>query len=156
VGIEMSDERCSFPSTTQVDAVFNCLSGGAKDPGLASCHGVDCSSFWWNESFMEKPTFTRACLSDVRVTIEIMCVPVVEQPYQAVMGQTPALKCMLSGMCGCLLPCPIMLAIKCHCLLRTQPQQLFPVIKVPRRGCRGPGYVSSQVALEDLRWVDRW
>jgi hypothetical protein len=59
--------------TTQVDAVFNCLSGGAKDPGLASCHGVDCSSFWWNESFMEKPTFTRACLSDVRVTIEIVC-----------------------------------------------------------------------------------
>jgi hypothetical protein len=35
---------------------------------------------------MEKPAFTRACLSDVRVIMTIMRVPVVEQLCQAVIG----------------------------------------------------------------------
>jgi hypothetical protein len=35
---------------------------------------------------MEKHAFTRACLSDVRVIVMIMCVPLVEQLCQTMMG----------------------------------------------------------------------
>jgi hypothetical protein len=38
------------------------------------------------ESYMDKLTFTMAFLSDVRVIMVIMCVPLVELLYQAVMG----------------------------------------------------------------------
>jgi hypothetical protein len=42
---------------------------------------------------MEKPTFTGANLSDVRVIMTIMCVHVKELLYQAVMGWIPVLNC---------------------------------------------------------------
>jgi hypothetical protein len=40
--------------------------------------GVDRPGPWWNESFMENPTFTEASLSDVRETTLFMGVLVVE------------------------------------------------------------------------------
>jgi hypothetical protein len=53
---------------------------------------------------MEKLAFTRACLSYVRVTMEIMHVSLVELLCQTVMGWIPALEYMLSGAHGFLWP----------------------------------------------------
>jgi hypothetical protein len=41
---------------------------------------------------MEKRTFTKACLSDVKVFMMIMHVPLIELMCQVVMGWIPALK----------------------------------------------------------------
>jgi hypothetical protein len=41
---------------------------------------------------VEKPTFSRVCLFNVRVIMVIMRVPMVERLCQAVMGRIPALK----------------------------------------------------------------
>jgi hypothetical protein len=71
---------------------------------------------------MEKPAFTRTCLSNVRVVVTNMCVPLVERLSQAVMGQILALKYLLPGARGCLRPCPIMAGFQCRCLQRTRPQ----------------------------------
>jgi hypothetical protein len=49
---------------------------------------------------MEKLAFTRACLSAIRVIMEIMRVPLVELLYRAVMGWIPTLKYMLPDACG--------------------------------------------------------
>jgi hypothetical protein len=49
---------------------------------------------------MKKPSFTRVNLSDVRIIIAIMHVPVVELLCQATMGRIPILKYLLSGVCG--------------------------------------------------------
>jgi hypothetical protein len=57
---------------------------------------------------MEKSAFTRVCLSDVRVIMLIMRVPLVEQQCQAAMGRVPILKCPLSGERGHLWLCPVM------------------------------------------------
>jgi hypothetical protein len=65
---------------------------------------------------MEKPAFTIAIISDVRV----MRVPVVELPCQVSMGRIPVLKCLLSGTCGPLWPCLVVLGIKCRYFPRTQ------------------------------------
>jgi hypothetical protein len=54
------------------------FSGGAKPLGLDICHGVDHPGTCETESYMEKLTFTRACLSNVRVIMAIMCVPLIE------------------------------------------------------------------------------
>jgi hypothetical protein len=51
---------------------------------------------------MEKPAFTRASLSGVRVIMTIMCVPVVVLLCQAATGHLPVLKYLLSGARGCL------------------------------------------------------
>jgi hypothetical protein len=61
---------------------------------------------------MEKPAFSRASLSGVRVIMLIVCVPVVELLCHTVMGQIPLLKYLLSSACGHLWPCPITLGIK--------------------------------------------
>jgi hypothetical protein len=52
------------------------------------------------ESYMEKPAFTRACLSDIKLILVIMHVPFIELLCQVVMGWILALKYLLSGMCG--------------------------------------------------------
>jgi hypothetical protein len=57
---------------------------------------------------MEKPTFTRTSLSDVRVIVLIMRVSLVEQRCQVATGQVPALKCPLLGTHGHLWLHPIM------------------------------------------------
>jgi hypothetical protein len=47
------------------------LSGDAKPLGLDIWRGVDRPSTCETKSYMEKLTFTRACLSDIRVIIVI-------------------------------------------------------------------------------------
>jgi hypothetical protein len=54
------------------------FSGDAKPPGQDILCGVDRSVTCKTESYMEKPVFTRACLSNVRVINVIMRVPFVE------------------------------------------------------------------------------
>jgi hypothetical protein len=49
---------------------------------------------------MEKSVFTRVCLSDVRVIMVIMLVPMVERLCEVVMGWILALKCLLLGRVG--------------------------------------------------------
>jgi hypothetical protein len=51
---------------------------------------------------MDKPTFTRANLSNVRVIMTIMRVSVDELLCQTVMEQIPVLKYLLSSACGSL------------------------------------------------------
>jgi hypothetical protein len=52
------------------------------------------------KSYMEKPVFTRACLSDVRVILVIMRVSLVELLCQVVMRQIPTLEYRLLDMHG--------------------------------------------------------
>jgi hypothetical protein len=61
---------------------------------------------------MEKPTFTMVNLSDVKVIISIMHVPVEELVCQVVIGWILVLECLLLGEFGCLWLCPIMPGIK--------------------------------------------
>jgi hypothetical protein len=49
---------------------------------------------------MEKLTFTRACLSNVRVIMAIMRVPLVELLCQVVMGWISGLEYVPLGACG--------------------------------------------------------
>jgi hypothetical protein len=74
--------------------------GDAKPMGLDILHGVDRPSICETKSYMEKATFTKVWLSDVRVIMVIMCVPLVELLCQAVMGWILALEYLLLGMCG--------------------------------------------------------
>jgi hypothetical protein len=60
---------------------------------------------------MEKPTFTRANLSNIRVIMMIMRI-LVEELCETVMGWIPVLECLLLH--------PIMLDIKWHGFLRTR------------------------------------
>jgi hypothetical protein len=92
---------------------------------------------------MEKPTVTRACLSGVRVIMLIMHVLVVELLCHAVMGWVPVLKCLLSGVCGRLWVCLIVLGIKYHCFPWTRLQRCLSRTKAPGRDCREPRYVLS-------------
>jgi hypothetical protein len=69
---------------------------------------------------MEKPTFTRASLSGVRVIVVIMRIPLVELLCQAAMGHILVLKYLLSGACGRLWSCLIVPSIKCRRFSRTQ------------------------------------
>jgi hypothetical protein len=66
------------------------------------------------ESYVEKLAFTRVCLSCVRLTMTIMCVPLVELLCKAAMGQFQALDYMLSGARGLLWPRPILRGNKCY------------------------------------------
>jgi hypothetical protein len=67
---------------------------------------------------MEKPTFTRVCLSDVRVIMVIMRVPVVELLCGD--GMASALMYLLSSARECLLPCLFVPDIKCRRFPRTR------------------------------------
>jgi hypothetical protein len=59
---------------------------GVKPLGLDIRRGVDCPGTCETESYMEKLVFTRACLSSVKVIMEITHVPLVKLLYQTVMG----------------------------------------------------------------------
>jgi hypothetical protein len=61
---------------------------------------------------MEKFDFTRACLSRVRVIVEIMCILVVELLCQTAMERALVFKYLLSSVHGCLWLCPVMPDIK--------------------------------------------
>jgi hypothetical protein len=52
--------------------------GGVKPRGLGIYHRVDRSCPKWTGSFMEKTTFTRMCLSSIRVIMAIMRVLIME------------------------------------------------------------------------------
>jgi hypothetical protein len=62
------------------------FSRGVKPPGWAICLCVDRPGPWWIRSLMEKPTFTRMNLSDVRVIMAIMRVLVEELLCKVVTG----------------------------------------------------------------------
>jgi hypothetical protein len=83
---------------------------------------------------MEKPAFTRACLSNVKLIMPIMRVPMVELLCQAVMGWIPALKYLLSGARGHLWPHPVVPDIKCHRFLRSQLWWCLSILKAPGDG----------------------
>jgi hypothetical protein len=51
---------------------------GAKPPHQAIYLGVDRLGPWWTGPLMEKTAYTRINVSDVRVIMAIMCVPVGE------------------------------------------------------------------------------
>jgi hypothetical protein len=81
-------------------------------PRWAICLDVDHPGPWWTKYLMEKATFTRASLSDVRVIMAIMCVLVEELLCQAVTMWFLVLECMLSLAHGRLCLCPIISGIK--------------------------------------------
>jgi hypothetical protein len=57
------------------------------------------------ESYLENSAFTRACLSDVRVILVIMHVPLVELLCEVTIGWIPTLEYLLSGTCrACAMP----------------------------------------------------
>jgi hypothetical protein len=80
---------------------------------------------------MEKPAFARVNLSDVRVIIVIMHVPMVELLCQVSMGQIPVLECLLSSVHGCLSPCLVVPGIKCHGFSRTRLRWCLPSTESP-------------------------
>jgi hypothetical protein len=119
VGTEPSDGRYSVPLHRMSQHYFRPpFQGVQSPPRWAIWYGVDRSDPWWTKSVMEKPAFTRVSLSNVRVIMMIMCVPVVELICQAVMKWIPVLKYLLCGACGHLWPRPIVPCIKCHRFLR--------------------------------------
>jgi hypothetical protein len=69
---------------------------------------------------MEKPTFTKVSLSDVRIIMAIMRVHVVDLLCQATMGWIPVLNYLLLGARGRLWPCSIVPGIKWRRFLRSQ------------------------------------
>jgi hypothetical protein len=71
---------------------------------------------------MEKSSFTRVNLSDVRVIMMIMCVPVVELLCQAVTGWISVREHLFSGACGHL--CNV---LSCQALNVTASKDLAPV-----------------------------
>jgi hypothetical protein len=73
--------------------------GDAKPLGLDILLGVDCLGTCKTEFYMEKPTLTRACLSDVRVIMAIMPLPLVESLCEVAMGRIPAFKYLMPRAC---------------------------------------------------------
>jgi hypothetical protein len=86
--------------------------GGARPPSLNIWWSVDRSSTCMMKYYMEKPAFTKVCLSRIRDIMVIMCVLLVESLCQTIMGWILALEYVLSGMCGLLQPHPIMTSTK--------------------------------------------
>jgi hypothetical protein len=80
---------------------------------------------------MEKSTFTRVSLSNVRFIMVIMRILVEDLLCQAVTGPILVLKYLLSGAYGHLWPC-LMQGIKCHRFLRTQLQWRLLGIESPQ------------------------
>jgi hypothetical protein len=81
---------------------------GAKSPGLNILHGVDRLGTYKTESYMRSPPLPWACLSNVRVIMVIMLVPLVESLCQAAMRWIPELAYLLPGVrgeCGHVLSC---------------------------------------------------
>jgi hypothetical protein len=84
--------------------------GDVKPPGLDILCDVDRLGICKTESYMEKLTFMRAYLSDVKVIMVIMRVRLIESLCQEAMGQILALEYLLlgaRGACGHVLSCQI-------------------------------------------------
>jgi hypothetical protein len=95
------------------------LLGDAKPLGLDICGAIACLVTCVIEFYMERIAFTRICLPYVGIIMACMRVSLVELPFQTVMGHISALKCMLSGACGLLQPCPISSGSECYHPLRS-------------------------------------
>jgi hypothetical protein len=80
---------------------------------------------------MGKPAFTRASLSNVRVIMAIIRVPVVELLCQAVMRRIPVLKYLLSGARGRPWPYSVVPGIKCCRFQRFRFRWSLPGTKSP-------------------------
>jgi hypothetical protein len=94
---------------------------------------------------MEKPTFTKMNLFDVRVIMVIMHILVRELLCQAVTGWIPVLECPILWHVWLLWLCPVMSGIKCCHLPRTRLKCRLPGTGEPRGvDTRGPGCVLSQ------------
>jgi hypothetical protein len=155
MGTEPSDRCCSVPSYHTGRRYFwSSFWGGAKPLGRASWHGVEHTGRWWTESLMKKHVFTRACLSDVKVIIVIMCVSVVEFLCQETTEWIPVLKYLVSGACGRLWPCIVISGIKCRRFPRSQLLCCLPSTENPWTWLLG-----ARVFLEprdEADRADRW
>jgi hypothetical protein len=76
--------------------------------------------------------FYRGKLTDVRVIMAIMRVPVEELLHQVAMGRILVLKYLQSGVHGHLWPCPVIPGIKYLCFLRTRLHWRLPGTESPR------------------------
>jgi hypothetical protein len=90
---------------------------GAKPLGLDILYGVDHLGTRETESYMEKLIFTRACLSNVRVIVVIMRVPLIESLCQAAIEWIPTRVPIVRHTWG-LWPRPVKSGSKCHCFPR--------------------------------------
>jgi hypothetical protein len=82
--------------------------GDVKPLGLDILCGIDHPGTCKTESYIKKLAFIRVGLSNVKVIMVIMRVPLVELMYQAVMEQISALEYLLPsarGACGHVLSC---------------------------------------------------
>jgi hypothetical protein len=104
---------------------------------------------------MKKLTFIRVNLSNVRVIIAVMRVPVEELLCQAVIGWIPVLKHLLSNARGCLWPYPIVQGIKGRCFPRTWLQRLYPVLESPQALLLGAHVRTKLDHEEDLHWANK-
>jgi hypothetical protein len=73
---------------------------GVKPPGRTVYRDVDRPGPRWTRSRMENSAFIGVNLSNVRVIMAIMHVPVIESLCQATTGRILVLKYMLSSACG--------------------------------------------------------
>jgi hypothetical protein len=71
----------------------------AKPLGLDILLGVDCLGTYKTEFYMEKPALTWVCLSDVRVIMAMMPLPLVESLCEVAMGWIPAFEYLMPGAC---------------------------------------------------------
>jgi hypothetical protein len=78
------------------------LLGDAKPQGLDICGGIDRLGTRVINVYMECIAFTKICLPYVGIIMVCMRISLVELPFHMVMGQIPALECMLSGARGLL------------------------------------------------------
>jgi hypothetical protein len=99
---------------------LECLSRGAKLPGWAIFLGVGRTGPCWTRCPMEKPTFTRESISDVRMIMVIMRVLEEELLCQVAIGWIPVLECMLSSAHGRLWLRLVMPGIKWSYFRRTR------------------------------------
>jgi hypothetical protein len=119
---------------------LDCPSGGCEGPRRA--RGVDHVGPWWTRFLMKKLAFIRKNLSNVRVIIVIMRVPVEELRCQAVIGWTLVLKHLLSNACGHVLSCK---ALKVAASWGPDSSDFTRYWKSPRHYCQEPGYVPSRI-----------
>jgi hypothetical protein len=106
----LHDRHCPVPS---LSSGWWPLSRGTKPSGLDIWRGVDCPSTCEIESYMEKLVFIWACLSDVRVIMVIMHVPLIQSLCQAVMGWIPTRVPIARHAWG-MWPCPVTPGSKCN------------------------------------------
>jgi hypothetical protein len=102
-----------------------------RPSGWVIWFGVDHSGPWWTGSFIENPAFTGVTLSNVRVIMVIMRVPMVELLCHAVMEQVLVLEYLLPSMCEHQMSGPVMSGIKLPCSPRAPALGLLAWYREP-------------------------